>query len=170
MFRIVPAPNGFLCPDDPGEPGRDKPRWSVNAVEARIVSELCRGLRVLEIGTGLGVATREIARRARMVYTVDVDPWVQKTVAPTLPPNVIFFDDIQKVEVGDLDAAFIDGLHTLEQCSQDIRDARGIVKEDGLFIFHDANMKSVFTAVHESNLESVYIKTSAGMALAWNGG
>jgi SAM-dependent methyltransferase len=166
-MKLVPTYNGWLSPDDPGEPGRNAPRWSVNATEARIVSELCRGLDVLEIGTGLGVSTREIAKRAKHVYTVDVDPWVKKTVVPELPKNVTFFDDVLKVPSG-VGAAFIDGFHSYDQCTQDIKDAGKLVKPDGLFIFHDMKIRGVFDAVTRSGLEVIYIETFAGMAMAWN--
>jgi SAM-dependent methyltransferase len=166
-MRLVATYNGWLCPDDPGEPGRLEPRWSVNLIEARIVSELCRGLDVLEIGTGLGVSTKEIAKRAKSVYTVDIDRWVKKNVEPDLPDNVYFFDNIEKV-LPILDAAFIDGLHSFNQCTADIQDARRIVKPDGLFIFHDMKMPEVFRAVMGSGLEVSCIDTYAGMALGWN--
>lgn len=168
MYKLVPAPNGMMCKEDPGEPNVGKPRWSVNAIEARMVSELCRGLEVLEIGTGLGVSTKEIAKRARFVYTVDVDQWVEKTIAPTLPTNVSFYKDTRYIRVG-LDAAFIDGFHSFEQCKKDIIEARRIVKQDGLFIFHDMKISGVMRAVMNSGLKVVYIETYAGMAVGWNG-
>jgi predicted O-methyltransferase YrrM len=164
-MQLVPTYNGWLCPDDPGEPGSHQKRWSVNAIEARIVSELFRGLNVLEIGTGLGVSTREIAKRAKMVYTVDIDPWVRKNVV--LPENAKFFSSTNDVPEG-LDAAFIDGLHSYAQCTQDIKDARRIVKDDGLFVFHDAKMKAVEQAIRNSKMEVVWIGTYAGMALGWS--
>ena len=67
-----------------------------------------------------------------------------------------------------LDAAFIDGLHTYDQCKKDIIDARRIVKSDGFFVFHDMKLEGVDSAVRESGLEFTYIATYAGMALAWN--
>jgi hypothetical protein len=167
MCKLIPAGNGWLCPDDPGEPGRDSPRWSVNADEARLVSVLCRGLTVLEIGTGLGVSTKEIAKRAKLVYTVDIDPWVKKAIAPRLPVNARFFESLEGVP-SNLDIAFIDGLHEYNQCRQDIKDARTLVKKDGLFIFHDMKMEAVFNAVRDSGLAYYLIRTEAGMAIAWN--
>ncbi len=168
-MKLVPAQNGWLCPSDPGEMGRGKPRWSVNAIEARIVSELFRGLDVLEIGTGLGVATKEIAKRARSVYTVDIDEWVKRVVVPELPGNVYFFQDIKDVPKN-LDAVFIDGRHTYKQCKDDIEFSKKIIKKDGLFVFHDAKMQDVLRAIVESNLVATYIDTLAGMAVAWNRG
>jgi len=169
-INLIPAPNGFICPDDPGEPGLKIPRWSVNEIEARIVSEFCRGLRVLEIGTGLGISTKEIARRAKWVYTVDIDPWVKENIAPSLPDNVLFYDNIKKIGAVNFDAAFIDGLHNYSQCTQDIEDARRLVKRDGLFIFHDAKMDPIRGAVHNAGLQATYIATAAGLVIAWNGG
>lgn len=162
---LEPAPNGFFCPDDPGEPGLGEKRWSINDIEARIVGELCHGKDVLEIGTGLGISTKAIAAQAKFVYTVDIDLWVMENVAPDLPENVLFFNDINDVH-RKVDVAFIDGLHSYEQCTQDIKDARRILKPGGLFIFHDAMMQSILKAI--AHLHPVLIQTWAGMAMAWN--
>jgi hypothetical protein len=165
-MNLIPAPNGFMCPDDPGEPMRKLPRWSVNATEARIVAEFCRGLHVLEIGTGLGVSTKEIARLATWVHTVDIDPWIKETVAPTLPPNVTFYADTKELPKR-LGAAFIDGWHDYDQCTKDIKLAKKIVKREGLFIFHDVKIRDVAMAIQDSGLEWMYVETYAGMAIAW---
>ena len=165
-MKLEPAPNGFICPDDPGEPVDGFKRWSVGLDEARILSELFRGLCVLEIGTGLGIATNKIAEKAEWVYSVDIDPWVKENVVPTLARNVLFFDNIDHVPT-DMEGAFIDGLHTYEQCLKDIVDARRIVKKGGLIVFHDANMVSIHQAVVDSGLRCFYIKSYAGMAMGW---
>jgi len=162
-MELVPAPNGFTCPTDPGEPGLGIKRWSVSDLEARIAAEFCCNREVLEIGTGLGVATRAIAQKARMVHTVDIDPWVKQNVE--LPDNAIFYDDIRDVPEG-LDVAFIDGLHTTEQCLLDIEEAKRIIKPGGLLIFHDARMQQVMKAIQD--LHPVFIVTPAGVAIAWS--
>ena len=164
-MKLVKAPNGWMCNEDPGEPGLGLQRWSVSEVEARIVSELLRGLNVLEIGTGLGVSTRAIAKLAAHVHTVDVDEWVEKNVE--LPENSTFYKDIKEVPEN-LDAAFVDGLHSYYQCMIDIKDAKRIVKRGGLIIFHDTNMTAIRNAIVDSNMECYEIKTGAGMALGWN--
>jgi predicted O-methyltransferase YrrM len=155
-----------LCPSDPGEPGGGQ-RWSVNSIEARILSELLRCLDVLEIGTGLGISTNKISDTAREVYTVDIDPWVEKNIALTLADNVHFFRDIDEVPKG-LDAAFVDGKHTYEQCIRDIKNARIIVKAGGLIVLHDAKVKEVHRAIVDSGLECTLIDTVAGLAIGWN--
>ena len=165
-MRLVKVPNGWLCPDDPGEPQGGK-RWSINSVEARVLSELFRNLRVLEIGTGLGVSTKGIAKTALEVHTVDIDEWVEKTVAPELPENCKFYRDVTRVP-RPLDAAFIDGLHTKEQCSKDIVITRKIVKKGGIIVFHDTHIQDVYDAIAESEMYGVEIKTFAGMAMVWN--
>jgi len=167
MFRLEPTYNGYLCPEDPGEPGLNEPRWSVNETEARILSELFRGLNVLEIGTGLGVSTNKIAEKAKHVHTVDIDPWVKKIVTPALAENVTFYESLDNVPVG-LDGAFIDGRHSYDQCTQDIKNCRRIVKLGGLIVFHDAKLEPVFYAVRDSKLKATSIITYAGMAMAWN--
>lgn len=165
IMKLIPAPNGWQCPDDPGEPGLGVPRWSVNADEARIVSELCRGLGVLEIGTGLGVSTREIAKLAKHVHTVDIDEWVRDNVE--LPENVTFWSSTKEIPTG-LGAAFIDGLHTRQQCRLDIIEAKRIVRPGGLIIFHDAKMKAVREAIIDQKVECYLIHTPCGLAMGWN--
>jgi predicted O-methyltransferase YrrM len=157
-----------MCSTDPGEPGRlCKKRWSVNKDEARILSELFRGLTILEIGTGLGISTNKMAETAKMVYTVDVDPWVEKEVAPTLAKNVVFVNNLSKV-IGRFDAAFIDGLHTYNQCMEDIADVKTMVKHGGLIVLHDSRMMAIRNAVIDSKLDGYEIQTQAGMVLTWN--
>jgi predicted O-methyltransferase YrrM len=168
-MKLIPAPNnnGWICPNDPGEPGRNLPRWSVGDREARIVSELMRGLIVLEIGTGLGVSTKEIAKRAKFVYTVDIDPWVKENIAPTLPENVQFFQERKDVP-GKVDAAFIDGFHSFEQCGKDILFVRKLVRPGGLIVFHDLYIAGIKEAIIKSGLEGAEIRTPCGIAITWN--
>jgi hypothetical protein len=165
-IKLVKAPSGYKCESDPGEPGGDQ-RWSVNDNEARLLSELFRNLKVLEIGTGLGVSTRKIAETARAVITVDVDKWVADNVAPDLPSNVRFVSDVNTIQVT-LDAAFLDGYHGYESTMQNIKDARRIVKKGGLIVLHDLYMRTVYNAIIDSHLESIEIRTFAGMTVAWN--
>lgn len=166
-MNLIQAPNGWKCPDDPGEPGTDKPRWSVNDTEARILAELLRNRDVLEIGTGLGISTRAIARWANKVYTVDPDPWVKKTVAPTLPENVVFLESIAGAPAA-VDAAFIDGQHVYEQIVRDIADCKRIVCHGGIILLHDATMQAVMKAITENLKGAVLLLTWAGLAMAWN--
>jgi len=168
-MNLSPAPNGWYCPQDPGEPFYDKasPRWSVNEIEARVISELCYKRNVLEIGTGLGISTKEIAKRAKMVYTVDIDDWVKTNVVPSLPKNTKFFSDVREAPKN-MDVAFIDGRHVYEQVVEDIKNAREHVRKDGTFIFHDGKIGGVFKAIADSNFHAVCMITTMGLVLAWN--
>jgi tRNA G37 N-methylase Trm5 len=163
-MELFPAPNGWICKSDPGEPGLGVPRWSVNATEARILGELFRGMFVLEIGTGLGVATRAIAERAKLVYTVDIDPWVKESVE--LPENAVFFSDISEIKGKVMDGAFIDSLHSTAQVEIDTLHAKRLVKKGGIIVYHDAIMQSVMIAIQ--TLHPVLINTGAGIAITWN--
>ena len=165
-MNLEPIGGAVFCPDDPGEPGLGAKRWSVSKVDERSLSELFRGLTVLEIGTGLGMSTRAIASTAKHVHTVDVDKWVKETVVPDLPENVTFYDGIGKVPP--VDAAFIDGLHTQKQCLIDIESARKLVKKGGLLVFHDTKMKAIRNAIIDSNLAVFEITTEAGLGFGWN--
>jgi len=168
MIDLVVSPiNGYACPDDPGEPGTNAPRLSINDQEGRILQELVKNKDVLEIGTGLGISTKVMAMTANKVYTFDIDEWVRENVWPDLPDNVLGFRYPDSfVEV--MDCAFIDSLHTYEQCTNDIAFAREHVTPGGMIIFHDLYIQGVAQAVVESGLPFVHIQTTAGMALAWN--
>jgi len=167
-LNFLPSPiNGWYCPDDPGEPGTEQKRLSINDIEGRLLSALVRGLDVLEIGTGLGVSAEWMARTAHSVVTVDVDPWVWEHVFPCLTSKIIAFRDTINL-THDYDACFIDGLHTFEQCAADIITARKHVKRGGLIILHDLYIEPVRMALLDSGLRYVHIQTKAGMAVAWN--
>ncbi len=164
--------NGYLHPQDPGEPGQDgRPRLSVNDTEARICAEFSRYRYVLEIGTGLGVATLAMADTARFVQTVDIDPWVQTRVFPllTVRHNVSCHSRLVEYDVPQFDLILIDGLHTYEQVGKDIRECQPM--SEGrlcMWLFHDFNMPTVRTAIMDAGFaEVVPIQTRAGMAVCW---
>lgn len=123
----------YIHPDDPGEPSTGHPRLSVTDLEAAILAVLVDGLTVLEIGTGLGVSTRAMASTARVVHTVDIDPWVWENIWPFLPENVVTHRTIDSVPL--VDAAFIDGDHNPAAVVRDLADARSC--SPSLIIAHD---------------------------------
>ena len=165
-MNLIKAPNGWMCAEDPGEPGSKDPRWSIAAGEGDFLANIFKGLTVLEIGTGLGVSTNAIAKKAKKVYTVDVDDWVRDNIAQKLMPNVVFTQDISKVP--NVDAAFIDSLHTYEQCLIDINDCKRLVKKGGVIVLHDAKFDSVVRAANDSDMMFFEIITEAGLAIGWN--
>jgi hypothetical protein len=167
---LIPSPvNGYSCPADPGEPGTGVPRLSISDEEGRVLIELTRGRSVVEFGTGLGVSTKYLAKKAQFVLTYDIDPWVATNIAPSLPAGVQFTDCLPFLNInGKFDCAFIDSLHTYEQCTVDIILARQLVKQGGLIIFHDLYIAGVRRAIEESGLPFIHIQTVAGMAFIWN--
>ena len=132
---------GFFREDDPGEPSSNAPRVSVTLGEAHILAELVTGLRVLEIGTGLGVSTAHMAATAASLTTVDIDPWVQQTIWPTLPEHVICAKSTSDL-FGPFDAVFIDGDHTPAAVAADLLAAERLAP-GGLLIAHDVNYSNV---------------------------
>jgi predicted O-methyltransferase YrrM len=134
--------------DDPGEPTTGVPRISIADDEIDILTEAARGKIVLEIGTGLGVSTRAMAVSAQTVITVDPDPWVRDTIAPTLPRNVLHIatiddipDDIQ------FTMAFIDGDHSTESTRRDIMTVRKLCTVGTRIWVHDAKYPNVAAAL-----------------------
>lgn len=166
-IKLDRAPNGYYCPDDPGEPFGGK-RWSVSDTEARLIADFFRFRSVLEIGTGLGVSTKKIAEVATHVVTIDVDPWVKENVVPGLPTNVSFYSRIEDMIPKMFDGAFIDGLHVYKQVMEDIVNARKMVKKGGLIILHDYHIDDVYAAIMDCRMNCIEIKTFAGLALYWN--
>ena len=159
--------NGYICPQDPGEPGTGEPRLSVNDHEARLLASLVRGMDVLEIGTGFAVSTQAMAKTAKRVVTIDPDPFIVERVFPTLPANVVPSPYLQDWMV-DFDAAFLDGLHTREQANRDIIEMRARVKAHGLLIFHDLYYDEIRQALADSKIAVIHVQTTAGIGLGWN--
>jgi len=163
--------NGYYHPKDPGEPGTGEKRLSVSDLEAQFLAEFAYLKIVLEIGTGLGVATRTMAKTASQVHTVDVDPWVAGTVE--LPDNVVFHRSLEVLseslsQANFFDMAFVDGSHATEDVIRDIGFCKKAVKPHGLILFHDINMDSVIDGIVESGLTVYELKFGAGIGLAWN--
>lgn len=170
--------NGYKAEGDPGEPSTGTPRLSVNDTEAKIFASFCFGKRVLEIGTGLGVATRAVASACDRLVTIDIDPWVAENVFPSLRT------DYKEEHVTTLtampgrglpfDVAIIDGSHRYNDVMNDIQAACARLVQGGLILFHDYHIADVRLAINDAcNMqgmitEHVYIKTYAGIAMAWS--
>lgn len=149
--------------DDPGEPSTGKPRLSVTDLEASILSALVHNLTVVEIGTGLGVSTKALARTANRVHTVDIDPWVHSDVWPTLPPNVIRHKDTSKLPAV-VDAMFIDGDHSTAATAADIAEA--MARSMLLILIHDVKYPSVRQALPEPD-KWLILPTEHGIGVRW---
>ena len=148
-MTLVPAKDGlgYIRKDDPGEPIVGKPRISITDAEALILGGLVLGKTVLEIGTGLGVSTRALAKYASSVTSIDIDSWVQQTIWPELQQefaNVAFATGriAQRVDV-----VFIDGDHDTDAVRSDIAYARTCLSPNGLMIAHDVNYENVQRAL-----------------------
>jgi len=157
--------NGYYCPDDPGEPVVGTQRLSVSDLEARFISEFAHGKDVLEIGTGLGVATRALASTAKLVSTVDIDKWVATNV--DLPFSVMFYTTTKVIGSKSANMAFIDGSHKTKDVVNDIEECRRIVKPGGLFVFHDVSMQSVIDGILAAGM-TVYETKFGSIGVAWN--
>jgi hypothetical protein len=178
MIELKPAPNGYMSPQDPGEPGRNQPRWSVNDREARIIGELCRGLDVLEIGTGLGISTKAINEKAADLDTVDIDLFVQQNIFPELKKLGVFCHNSFEDCVKDMDpdpkistrwtALFLDGFHEYNQVKKDIAAARPWLAPGAIMIFHDLYIDGVYRGIIDSGLAPLHIQTVAGIGVCWN--
>jgi predicted O-methyltransferase YrrM len=135
---IAHPKGGKYRSDDPGEPTTGVPRVSIADDEVELLASLVVGLRVLEIGTGLGVSAKAMAKTAAEVVTVDVDEWVHANIWPLLPRNVRGFTSLAEVE-GLFDAVFIDGDHSRHAVKRDVEQAEQFAP-GGLLIAHDANV------------------------------
>lgn len=155
----------YVDPSDTGEPSTGVRRVSITDEEGAILAELADGRRVLEIGTGLGVSTRWLARTAGQVVTHDIDHWVHDNVWPTLPPNVVTVDDRGDI-VGRFDVVFIDGDHSKSALRADILFAESVLADDGVIVAHDA------TPLWGYGLFSGWerVETTHGLAIRRTGG
>jgi len=50
---------------------------------------------------------------------------------------------------GLFDLVFVDGMHDYEQVKLDIQLSWRLIKDDGLFVFHDHNLSNVYRAIIE---------------------
>jgi len=138
MPRLEKIHNGgYVSPDDPGEIGTDKaPRGGVSDAEAGILAALVRGKRVLEIGTGLGVATRQMQQTALSLTTVDIDPWVAEAVAPELAAlGVTTLSSLPQEEKYQF--FFVDGDHTAEAVAKDYGWCVEHADSPAMIVIHD---------------------------------
>lgn len=127
--------------------------WDVNGWlfpdEGKVLAELCRGKRVLEIGSYCGLSTVCIARAAKSVTAVDYfdgrgtpcpdDTWPQFEAALVrhgVRGKVTAIAPDDDFGTG-YDVAFIDGAHDYESVCQDTDKALAALKPDGLLLFHD---------------------------------
>lgn len=148
---------------DPGEPSTGAPRLSVTDAEGTILSALFHRMIVAEVGTGLGISTKAIARTAQRVHTVDIDPWVQSTIWPTLPNNVTCHKSVDNLPKF-VDAVFIDGDHSTDATRRDLDDARQ--RASLLIVMHDVNYHNVRVAVDDPD-EWLFIPTEHGIGVRW---
>ena len=147
----------FTDPRDPGEACYSSkiPRVSVTLGEADILADLVRGLSVLEVGTGIAVSTRALARTALSVVTVDVDPWVQTEIWPYVLADCPNVRTLSEIPDEMFDAVFIDANHTTAAVRNDIALTRARCRR--LMIFHDVNYASVREGVEAEfqNVETI---------------
>jgi predicted O-methyltransferase YrrM len=122
----------------------------VDARESDLLAELTAGKLVLEIGSYLGYSTVWMALNGSTVVAVDPHEWLD--TGPRYLANIArsgvahristaFFTSQQFAQGqrtdASFDAAFIDGDHSYEGASFDLRLARRVVKPGGWIVVHD---------------------------------
>jgi predicted RNA methylase len=145
---------GRTHPDDPGEPQHGNVRYSVNRMEADILTYAAAGKTVAEVGTGLGVSTAALAKSALKVFTFDPDPWVRKEIVPGLLQefsNIVFYPTPYGTSVGKVDLAFVDGAHDKASVLRDIKNLRWNAVRYA--IFHDMDNPDVEAALQREHLK-----------------
>ncbi len=121
--------------------------------EGKALAELCRGKRVLEIGSYCGLSTVCIGREAESVTSVDYfdgrgTPEPRDTrgdfdrniarYGVSEKVTAIHPDDFSTLD-GPFDVAFIDGAHDYDSVAADISKVIHLLTPDGVLIFHDYN-------------------------------
>ena len=155
--------SSYCCSKDPGEPGGSG-RISITEGEGAMLADFASGKRVIEIGTGLGVSTRWLAKTAEVVYTLDIDEWVKEYVWNDLLElgNVVCVDRVESI-TGGFDMAFIDGRHSEECVSKDIDTA--LEHSCSLIVGHDAKVDAVKRAFDMKLPGWEYADTTWGLAI-----
>lgn len=147
----------------PGAFPYDIDGWLLPA-EGEALADICRGKRVLEIGSYCGLSTVCIARTAKHVTCVDYfdgrcTPSPDSTYAK-FAANIERYGLTHKVATlhpddrieGEFDVAFIDGGHDYRDVCADIDKVREVLAPGGLMLFHDYTMTAhpgVAAAVQE---------------------
>ncbi len=128
---------------------------AVTEVEVNKLAELAQSRRVLELGTDFGRSTITMAQTARLVVTIDhclaspFGPYPHTAIE--LLKNVARYDLQKKIipivgwgdEVGRIlrsasfDMLFIDGHHTADSLSLDLRTLTHTLRENHVIAFHD---------------------------------
>jgi len=152
----------------------------MNEAELKKLAELCKGKRVLEIGSYKGRSSCAIANVATEICCLDTfkagaDGQTQDgDTLEDFKRNTKSFANLYLPEDGmfeekDFDVVFIDGMHTADGVAMDVRAHENRLKADGLFIFHDyeEGWPGVVYAVDLLFTEKP--KTMKGGSLAWIG-
>lgn len=143
--HLTPKNAGFTDPRDPGEQcyGTEVPRGSISLFEGEFLATLCAAKRVIEVGTGLGISTRYIARTAECVWTIDPDPWVKEVIVPEIGEvNVVALCSWDGVPAH-VDVVFIDGCHKPGAVANDLRLASEKLQNCGVIVLHDWRLPDV---------------------------
>lgn len=139
---------------------------AVSRAQCERLADLAAGNVVLEVGSEYGRSTIALASTAQIVHAVDWHRGDQmsgfKDSLPTfwanlqrygVRDNVVVhvgaFEQVAKVfSFAAFDLVFIDGDHSADAARRDALLAYGLVKPDGVVIFHDADQSQVMEAVH----------------------
>ena len=148
---------GYLSASVVPEVDRDGFRWPADVPgwlkygEGKALFDLCRGKRVLEIGSYLGLSTICIAQTAE--HVVSVDPHDGRGTQNPYETHDAFLSFLEKYGVaekvesivgltadapsGPFDVVFIDGAHDFESVRADIEHAIERLAPEGVIAFHD---------------------------------
>lgn len=157
MINLTKRDDGsHESPDDPGERcyGGVAKRISITEEECDLLASLLAGRCVLEIGTGLGISTKAIAKTSAYIYTFDTDPWVIENVHPQLECQYIHCLSDRASPVPPIDAAFIDGYHDKNAVREDIEFCRRLGAR--LIILHDIKAPAVMETAKEFGQVAIY--------------
>ena len=135
--------------------------------EGKALMSLAKGKDCLEIGSYKGRSTVALASVAKSVFAIDTfkasgNGQMQMPDFTTLDEFLLNIQGLNNVEYKagksqdilpsldrQFDLVFIDGMHSYDQVKLDIELSRGLIKDDGIFAFHDHTHPPVNKAIVE---------------------
>lgn len=124
----------------------------VDSVQKSTILELlgnCKGKHILEIGSGTGRFTRELAKRGAHVVCVDLSSKMHKQSRQLLPGNCVEYFVMSGSHLGFADDTFdvcltVNMMSHIKNDSKIFTEVNRILKKGGIFVANFPNMQGIY--------------------------